>query len=107
MSNRLATRIGMLVAEERPSDARDVVRFHEPTVGAQARSKGSLFVLAQLSGGGAALARAAAAALEALEHDYYYDLSAGTLACCRRPWPTPTGASTTRAASSAFPAAPG
>ncbi len=79
MSNRLATRIGLLVAEERPSDARDVVRFREPTVGAQARSKGSLFLLAQLTGGGPALVRTTLEALEALEHDYYYDLSAGTL----------------------------
>ena len=79
MSNRLATRIGLLVAEERPSDARDVVRFREPTVGAEARSKGSLFLLAQLTGGGAALARVTREVLAALEQDYYYDLSAGTV----------------------------
>lgn len=79
MSNRLATRIGLLVAEERPSDASDIVRFHEPTVGAEARSKGSLFLLAQLTGGGAALARVTREVLAALERDYYYDLSAGTV----------------------------
>ncbi len=79
MSNRLATRIGLLVAEERPSDARDVVRFREPTVGAEARSKGSLFLLAQLTGGGAPLARVTREVLAALEQDYYYDLSAGTV----------------------------
>ncbi len=79
MSKRLATRIGMLVPEERAADARDVVRFREPTVGAEARTKGSLFLLAQLTGGGAALQRATREALEALEHDYYYDLSAGVI----------------------------
>jgi serine/threonine protein phosphatase PrpC len=79
MSIRLGTRIGLLVAEERPQDARDVLRFHEPSTGSLARTKGSLFLLAQLSGGGHALARAAREALEALEHDYYYDLSAGPL----------------------------
>ena len=84
MSNRLATRIGLLVADERPGDARDVVRFREPSVGAEARSKGSLFLLAQITGGGAAIARTAAEALEALEHDYYYDLSAGTLGVLSR-----------------------
>ncbi len=84
MSNRLATRIGLLVPDERPSDARDVVRFREPSVGAEARSKGSLFLLAQISGGGPAVARTAAEALEAMEHDYYYDLSAGTLGVLSR-----------------------
>ena len=51
MSNRLATRIGLPSVEERPADAFDVVAFEEPAVGALARTKGSLFVLAQLTGG--------------------------------------------------------
>src|SRR6476659_2408354 len=79
MTNRLATRIGLPVPEERPADPRDVLRFREPTVGAEVRTKGSLFLLAQVTGGDAAVGRAAAQALEALEHDYYYDLSAGAL----------------------------
>ena len=41
------------------------------------RTKGSLFLLAQVTGGEPALGRAAAEALEAIERDYYYDLSAG------------------------------
>ena len=79
MSNRFATRIGLPSAEERPSDAFDVVAFHEPAVGAQARTKGSLFLLAQLTGGSPHLAAAAREALEAVRRDYYYDLSAGVL----------------------------
>jgi sugar lactone lactonase YvrE len=79
MSKRLATRIGLLVPDERPADARDAIRFCEPTVGALARTKGSLFLLAQLSGGSAALEKEARAVLEKLEQDYYYDLSAGAL----------------------------
>ena len=59
MSNRLATRIGLPVAEERPADAFDLVAFEEPAVGALARTKGSIFVLAQLTGGTPALRRAA------------------------------------------------
>ena len=43
------------------------------------RTKGSLFLLAQMTGGDAHLARAAGDALEQLQHDYYYDLSAGSL----------------------------
>ncbi len=77
MSNRFATRIGLPSADERPADAFDIVAFHEPAVGALARTKGSLFLLAQLSGGSPGLARAAREALDAVEHDYYYDLSAG------------------------------
>lgn len=77
MSNRLATRIGLLAGEERASDALDLVRFREPTIGSEVRTKGSLFLLAQVTGGDAALGRAAAEALERIERDYYYDLSAG------------------------------
>lgn len=79
MSNRLATRIGLPAAEERATGALDLVRFREPTTGAEMRTKGSLFMVAQLSGGDAALARATREALEGLEHDYYYDMSVGAL----------------------------
>ena len=79
MSNRFATTIGLPSAEERPADAFDVVAFEEPAVGALARTKGSLFVLAQLTGGNPNLARASREAIDALTHDYYYDLSAGVL----------------------------
>jgi hypothetical protein len=79
MSTRLATRIGLLVSDERPADAHDATRFNEPAVGALSRTKGSLFLLAQLTNGSAALERAARDVLERLEHDYYYDLSAGAL----------------------------
>lgn len=79
MANRLATRIGLPPAEERSVGTLDVVRFVEPSVGAPARTKGSLYLLAQVTGTDAALGRAAREALEALERDYYYDLSAGPL----------------------------
>jgi hypothetical protein len=79
VSNRLATRIGLLVNEERPSDAHDVTRFHEPAIGALSRTKGSLFLLAQLTGGSRPLEKATRDVLEKLEQEYYYDLSAGVL----------------------------
>lgn len=79
MSNRFATRIGLPSADERPVDALDLVAFREPTTGSQARTKGSLFLLAQITGASAAHARAAREALDAVEHDYYYDLSAGVV----------------------------
>ncbi|HEX9634715.1 MAG TPA: hypothetical protein VGB34_04430 [Candidatus Limnocylindria bacterium] len=79
MSNRLSTRIGMPAPEDRLSGALDVVRFHEPAIGALARTKGSLFLLAQVTGSDPALARAASDAVAQVERDYYYDLSAGAL----------------------------
>lgn len=84
MTNRLATRIGLPVPEERPADTRDVLRFREPSIGAEARTKGSLFLLAQVTGGDAAAGRAARAALEEIEQEYYYDLSAGALGALRK-----------------------
>ena len=84
MAHRFATRIGLPSAEERPPDALDIVSFHEPSVGASARTKGSLFLLAQLTGGGPSLAKAAREALDALERDYYYDLSAGVVVSLAR-----------------------
>ena len=79
MSSRLATRIGLPPAEERAAGALDIARFHEPTVGARARTKGSLFLLAQVTGTDASLGRAAREALDEIERDYYYDLSVGAL----------------------------
>jgi len=79
MTNRLATRIGLPAPEDRLPGALDLVRFHEPVTGSLSRTKGSLFLLAQLTGGDGHLARAAAEALEQVEHDYYYDLSAGAI----------------------------
>lgn len=77
MSSRLATRIGTLARDERAPDAYDLVRFRQPTTGAEVRTKGSLFLLAQVTAGDAALARAAGEVLEGIEREYYYDLSAG------------------------------
>src|SRR6188472_2389497 len=79
MSSRLATRLGLPASEDRLPGALDLVRFHEPATGSLVRTKGSLFLLAQLTGGDAHMARAAGEALEQLQHDYYYDLSAGSL----------------------------
>jgi serine/threonine protein phosphatase PrpC len=79
MTHRLATRLGLPAPEDRLPGALDLVRFHEPATGSLVRTKGSLFLLAQLTGSDSHVARAAAEALEQLEHDYYYDLSAGSL----------------------------
>lgn len=84
MTDRLATRLGLPAPEDRIAGALDVMRFHEPAVGALSRTKGSLFLLAQITGSGGGLSRAAADVLEHMERDYYYDLSAGALGALGR-----------------------
>jgi hypothetical protein len=111
MTNRLATRIGVPVDDDRAVDALDVVAFTEPAIGALARTKGSLYLLAQVTRGAAgepaagdaapspsaepgrrrgpkpadrALRKAAERALADLERAYYYDLSAGVLVSLSR-----------------------
>jgi hypothetical protein len=77
MSQRLAVKVGVVPDTERDDDARDLVLVNEPTVGAPVRTKGSLYMVAQLTDAGPNTVRATRQALEAIEHDYYYDLSAG------------------------------
>jgi hypothetical protein len=79
MSQRLATKIGLVPEDARTADARDLVRVNEPTVGAPVRTKGSLYLLAQLTNPSSGTIRAADQVLDAIQHDYYYDLSAGPL----------------------------
>ena len=100
MSNRFATRIGLPSAEERPPDAFDLVAFHEPAVGASARTKGSLYLLAQLTGGSASLAKATRVALDAIQRDYYYWYHWAVRL------PAPTDVSTTAVSGSGSRAAP-
>lgn len=84
MTNRLAIRIGLPSSDSRAATALDVVAYREPTVGALARTKGSLFLLAQVTGSGRHLRRAAERALADVEREYYYDLSAGVLVSLSR-----------------------
>jgi len=79
VSDRLGTRLGLLAAEERTPGSLDAVRYREPSVGAESRTKGNLYLLAQVSGGDHALTRAVAETLAAVERDYYYDLTGGAL----------------------------
>ena len=79
MSQRLATRIGLVPATARAPDGRDLVVVNEPTVGAPVRTKGSIYLLAQVTDPTNGTLRVVRNALEAIQHDYYYDLSAGPL----------------------------
>ena len=106
MSKRLATKVGLIPNAERGTDAKDLVRVNEPTVGAPVRTKGSLYLVAQLTNPGSNTVRAARQALESIEHDYYYDLSAGPLDTLARAWPRRTGACSMPAAGPGSTGAP-
>lgn len=84
MSTRLATLIGLPSEDERAADAGDVISFHEPSVGAQIRTKGSLYLLAQVTGADPRLRSAARDALAAIEREYYYDLTGGVPVALKR-----------------------
>lgn len=84
MSTRLAARIGIAAEERRAAGSGDVVAFKEPTVGSVLRTKGTFFVVAQVTGSDAALTRAARQVVEWIEHEYYYDLSSGVLVALGR-----------------------
>lgn len=84
MSTRFATLIGLPSEDGGATDAGDIVSFHEPTVGAQIRTKGSLYLLAQVTGGDPRLSSAAREALAAIERDYYYDLTGGVPVALKR-----------------------
>jgi hypothetical protein len=77
MSTRFATLIGLPSDDERTAGRSDAVTFHEPAAGARIRTKGSLYLLAQVSGDDPRLAGAARDALADIEREYYYDLTGG------------------------------
>lgn len=78
----LATKVGVSIGD--PGAARHVAVVREPTTGAMLRTKGRLFVLADVEEQGAHARDLAAEAADALRDAYYYDLSAGIEVSLRR-----------------------
>ena len=80
MSNRFATRIGLPIRRGAAGRRPDLVAFHEPAVGAPpGRRAASSCRRPARPAGPRRWPEATREALEAIEHDYYYDLSAGVL----------------------------
>jgi len=90
MAVRLHMRLGVAAEPERLASAQDTVLYlyegtegsavglvSQPTVGARARSKGSLYVIVSAPGGGAPRREAAMLVADAIRQHYYYDESAG------------------------------
>jgi hypothetical protein len=62
----------------------DVVVIHEPDTGAQMRTKGRLFLLCEVAGGGNAGLQVAREVADLTRNEYFYDLSAGIEVSLRR-----------------------
>ncbi len=76
--------LGIVAEPERLPDSPDTVAVVEPTMGATARSKGSLFVVVSGVGKGRKLFEATRLVADAIQTDYYYDESAGLVVCLEK-----------------------
>ncbi len=84
MAVRLQMKLGFVPEEDRSEDSADTVVREEPSIGATARSKGSLYLLVTSSIPGARLREATAMVADSIKHDYYYDESAGIAVCLEK-----------------------
>ncbi len=74
-------KLGFVPEQDRLPDSPDTIVIHEPTIGATLRSKGSLFLLVTGRVPGPRLREATQAVAESIDHDYFYDESAGIAVC--------------------------
>lgn len=84
MAVRLQMKLGFVAEEDRSEDSPDTVIREEPSIGATARSKGSLYLLVTSSVPGVRLREATAMVADSIKHDYYYDESAGIAVCLEK-----------------------
>jgi hypothetical protein len=77
MAGRLHTKAGFVPDDERLSGSSDSVLVDEPSIGAIARSKGSLFLVVTAPPDAPRAREAAAFLAQAVDHEYFYDESAG------------------------------
>lgn len=77
MAVRLQTKLGVVPESDRLPDSADTVLVTEPSIGAVARSKGSLYLVVTARGGGGRLRELTRLVAETIRAEYYYDESAG------------------------------
>jgi hypothetical protein len=77
MAGRLHTKVGFVPDEERLGGSSDAVLVDEPSIGAIARTKGSLVLLVTAPPGVPRAREAALFLAQAIDHEYFYDESAG------------------------------
>jgi hypothetical protein len=84
MAVRLQMKLGLVAEPERLEDSPDTVAIVEPTIGATARSKGSLFLVVTAVGRGRRLDEATRLVADTIQAEYYYDESAGLVVCLEK-----------------------
>lgn len=77
MAVRLQTKLGVVPETDRLADSADTVLVTEPSIGAVARSKGSLYLVVTARGSGGRLRELTRLVAETIRAEYYYDESAG------------------------------
>jgi hypothetical protein len=84
MAVRLQMKLGVVAEAERLEDSPDTVAVVEPTIGATTRSKGSLYVVVSGTGRSRRLQEATRLVADTVQGEYYYDESAGLIACLEK-----------------------
>ncbi len=84
MAVRLHMKLGLVAEHERLEDSPDAVAVVEPTIGATARSKGSLYLVVSATSRAKRIGEATRMVAEAIQGDYYYDESAGLIVCLEK-----------------------
>jgi serine/threonine protein phosphatase PrpC len=84
MAVRLQMKLGVVAEAERLEDSPDTVAVVEPTIGATTRSKGSLYVVVSGMGRSRRLQEATRLVADTVQGEYYYDESAGLIACLEK-----------------------
>ena len=77
-------KLGLVAEHDRLEDSPDTVAIVEPTIGATARSKGSLFLVVTGVGRGRRLRDATHLVADTVQSEYYYDESAGLVVCLEK-----------------------
>jgi len=84
MAVRLQMKLGVVAEAERLEDSPDTVAVVEPTIGATSRSKGSLYVVVSGLGRARRLQEATRLVADTIQGEFYYDESAGLVACLEK-----------------------
>ena len=84
MAVRLQMKLGFVAEPDRLPDSPDTIRTQEPSVGAVMRSKGQLYVLVTSRTPGGKARDATRLVADTIEHEYYYDESAGIRVCLEK-----------------------
>ena len=84
MAVRLQMKLGVIAEQDRSPDSPDTIVVVEPSIGAVARSKGSLYLVVTSTVASARAQEATQLVAETIRSEYYYDESAGIRVCIEK-----------------------